>query len=386
MLTYQMLAHCTRAECDAARTQRLAQQLNEFTEWEGISARAEAHGLGPLLYVHSRAAGTPLPPTVKRELQGLYLRHRQANRVRMRVLGEILAAYNAAGIQALVLKGAALSHLVYPEPGLRPMGDLDLLVRKAEARRAQSLLAGLGFSALLPSGGPLLDKSMAQAILLTEGLPVGVEIHHNLCEGFDPLSMTMDDLTTAPVPFSLGSTIAYTLGYEDMLWHLCHHMIIHSIGNPIRLIWVADIVSFAERFLEEIDWERIRRHYPMILSTLSLLHFVTPLSETLLDKAPVKIGRQPRGIAVDFEARPQIRLAQWRRKGYWRVFHRAVFPSELWLRMYYALDTTRWLFWYRWVRHPLEMLRLFGPRLLKRIRQRISEWLLTPLSETKIDA
>jgi len=373
MRTYQVLAHCARAECDAAHTHQLAQQLSEFTEWEGISAQAEAHGLGPLLYVHLKAAGTLLPPTVKRELQGLYLRHRQANRVRTRVLGEILAAYNAAGIQALVLKGAALSHLIYPEPGLRPMGDLDLLVRKAEAWRGQSLLTDLGFSAPLPGGETLPDKSMAQAILLTEGLPVGVEIHHNLCEGFDPLSMTMDDLTAAPLPFSLGSMTAHALGYEDMLWHLCHHMIIHSIGNPIRLIWVADIVSFAERFLGDIDWERIRRHYPMILNTLSLLHFVTPLSEALLGKAPVETGRQPQGIAVDFEARPQIRLAHWRRKGYWRVLRHASFPSELWLRMYYVLDTTRWLFWYRWVRHPLEMLRLFGPRLLKRIRRRISE-------------
>jgi hypothetical protein len=384
MLTYEVLARCARAKLDEANTHQLAQQLSQFTEWEGISARAEAQGLGPLLYVHLRAAKAALPPTVKRELQGLYLRHRQANRVRTRVLAEVLGACSAAGIQALVLKGAALSHLVYPEPGLRPMSDVDLLVRESDAPAAQSLLASLGFSApLLEDGEALPPKSQAKAVLVAEGLPVGVEIHHNLCEGFDRLSMTKDDLTAAPLPFSLGSTTAYTLGYEDMLWHLCHHMIIHGIAKPMRLIWVADIVGFADRFLEQIDWEHIRHHYPMVLNTLSLLQSVMPLREALLDRASIKTGRQAQSVAADFEPRPQVLPTRWRRKGYWPVLHHTLFPSELWLRMYYVLDATRWLFWYRWVRHPLEMLCLFGPRLRKRIWRRISERLVTSLSEKR---
>jgi hypothetical protein len=371
-LAYQVLAHCARAEVDPALTHQLARLLSEFSGWEEISAQAEMHGLGPLLYVHSKATGTPLSPTVNRELQGLYLRHRQANRLRTGVLREVLAAFSAAGIQALVLKGAALSHLVYPEPGLRPMSDVDLLVRKAEARHALSLLVGLGFSASPPGNGPLPEKSLAKAVLVTEGLPVSLDIHHDLCEGFDPLSLTMDELVDTPLPFSLGGTTAYTLGHAEMLWHLCRHLIIHGIGNPLRFIWLADVVGFAERFQNDIDWNSVRRHYPMVLNTVSLLHSVTPLSEALLTRAAINPSRPPRGIPFDFEARPEIRVAHWRRAGYTRALRQAFFPSELWLRMYYVLDSPRWLFWYRWVRHPLEMVRLFGPRLLRRVRRRIS--------------
>ena len=288
-LKYQLLACCARAECDPVHYYQLAQKGSKFTEWEGVSAQAEAHGLGPLLYVHLRAAGVPLPPTVKRELQGLYLRHRQANRVRTRALREILTTYNAAGIQALVLKGAALSHLIYPEPGLRPMRDLDLLVHKSEARRAQISLAGLGFNAPLPHNDNLPDKHLTAATLRTEGLLVSVEIHHNLFSETCPASMEIDNLTVAPLPFSLepdGFT-AYTLGYEDMLWHLCQHMVLAAgVFGPNRLIWVADIVSFAEHFVAEIDWERIKEQYSLVLNTLSLLHFITPLSDTLLNQAP----------------------------------------------------------------------------------------------------
>ena len=40
-----------------------------------------------------------------------------------------------AGVPFLVLKGAALAHLVYGDPRLRPMRDVDLLIRKADGRR-----------------------------------------------------------------------------------------------------------------------------------------------------------------------------------------------------------------------------------------------------------
>jgi hypothetical protein len=101
-------------------------------EWAGGAAQAEAHGLAPLLYLHLKGTEVQLPLATKRELQGLYLRHRHANQVRTRVLHEVLAAYQSAGIPALVLKGAALFYLVYPEPGLRPMSDMDILVPESE--------------------------------------------------------------------------------------------------------------------------------------------------------------------------------------------------------------------------------------------------------------
>jgi hypothetical protein len=367
---YRILALSARAECAAGHYQRLAQEAAKLREWEEVSAQAEVHGVAPLLYVHLKAAGAQIPPTVKRALQGLYLRHRRANQVRTCVLRDILTAYNAAGIPALVLKGAALSHLVYPESGLRPMSDLDILVPKSEARRAQSLLAGLGFDTHLPPNGALPDKHMAHAVLHIEGLSVIVEVHHNLFSKAAPVSMEMDNLTAAPLPFSLkpdGFT-AHTLGYEDMLWHICLQLcLVNALFASPRLIWIADIVSFAERFAAEIDWERVKARYPLVLNTLSLLHFMTPLPETLLAQAPLKIGHAPQGIGEDFRGWPNSSLAAQREKGYRRILRDTFFPSEWWLRLRYGLGSTGSLFWCRWVRHPLHILGWVKHLLLGRL-------------------
>jgi hypothetical protein len=396
----RLLARCARAECQPAHYHQIAQAAAQLREWEEVAAQAEAHGLAPLVYLHLKGAGVQIPSGVKRELQGLYLRHRHANQVRTRVLHGVLTAYQAAGIPALVLKGAALSHMVYPQPGLRPMSDMDILVPESEAGRAQRTLAELGFDAPLPSGLVFSHRHLSTARLRTEGLSIEVEIHHQLfSDYFDnaiayvhsmllpvlaPIAARqtfgrrgvlpgrvletggawgnsapagIEGLTVPPLPFDLAGQTAYTLGYEDMLWHLCRHLTSHvNAWESGRLIWVADIVSFAERFVAEIDWERIRRRYPAILHMLSLLHFMTPVSDELLREASIRIGHTPKGIGVDYQGWPRTRRADWRERGYRRVLCDTLCPSEWWLRLRYTLGSARPLFWYRWVRHPLYIL------------------------------
>jgi hypothetical protein len=393
---YRFLALCARAECSADHYEQLAREASQLRAWEPLSAQAEAQGMAPLLYTHLKAAGIQPPRAVKRELQGLYLRHRQANRVRMRVLRDILAAYEAAGVQALVLKGAALVHLVYPEPGLRPMSDLDILVPGYQLRRAQRLLAELGFDAPSPAGPTPPHRHLAAATLQSEGVTVQVEIHHKLLSDYvdhalsyarslltrrasralpsepgrdnDHTWTALDGLTTLPQPFALADRTAYTLGYEDTLGHVCRHLISHvNAWESGRLIWVADVVSLAERFASQIDWARVRRCHPVVLDTLSLLHFMTPLSDELLGRADVKIGRAPQGIGVVFRGWPQARSVNWRARGYRRVLCDTFCPSEWWLRLRYARGSARPLYWQRWGRHPLYILghvaRVFLERL-----------------------
>lgn len=375
---YRFLALFARADCDAAYLQRLVQEtvrfeseLPQLDRWDWVVDQAEALGVAPLLYIHLKKVGVSLPLDSQRKLQGLYLRHRHANQVKTRVLREILTAFDTAGIKILVLKGGSLSHIIYPEPGLRPMGDLDIFVPKSEVWRAQGLLVDHGFhishlpSASISVDGDLRHSHLPQATFPTDGVSIDVEIHHNLFEPYESHSAEIDGLIAPSLPFSLEpeGVIARTLGYEDMLWHLCLHLckIRHrtSFLGDLRLIWVADIISFAEHFVEKIDWEKIKCQYPSILSTLSLLHFMTPLSEALLTKAAISIGPKPKGIGENFRGWPTLALGDERVKkiGYGRFLYDTFLPSEWWLRLYYGLGTAQKAFWYRWVRHPLHILK-----------------------------
>ncbi len=362
-----LLTLCARTEYEAIAPEPLRQAAHNFTDWEQLSAEAERQGLGPLLYTHLQAAGAQPPPPVKRTLQGLYLRHRHANRVRAQAMVEILTAYRDVGIEPLLLKGAALAHMLYPQPGLRPMSDLDLLVKTNHARQAQQTLVELGYRAPLPSAGQLPGKHLLAATRQLEGLTVSVEIHHNLFNIGTPASLTLDELTASPFPFALNGLTAYTLPHEEMLWHLCQHLIL--IGQPFRLIWLADIVGLAERFTTDIDWDRLKHQYPLVLSTLSLFHFITPLSDRLRRSASLKIGRVPQGIGHEFEGWPRTSLKAQQRagKGIGQIMRDTFWPTEWWLRLYYGQGSTRPLFPVRWGHHPLRILTWAAQLVAKRI-------------------
>jgi hypothetical protein len=167
---FPLPAVCARACAHPAQTALLCKRIQALQQWDALPAQAEAHGLVPLLYGHLQAAGIAIPPAIKQELLGYYMQHAHATSVRTQVLTDILTCFQAEGIDALVLKGAALAHLVYPQPVLRPMRDIDILVRAEEVYRAYELLPQIGFTP--PQGahhglGPTITISRQSSALRT---------------------------------------------------------------------------------------------------------------------------------------------------------------------------------------------------------------------------
>ena len=168
-----------------------------------------------------------------------------------------------AGVPFLVLKGAALAHLVYGDPRLRPMRDVDLLIRKADAARALDVLMRCGFrpgGAIVPSRHHHL-QGMAKTL---EGATVTIELHHELMVRtpfVEPRGY--DDLIRWSQPFEWGGVTCRTLGREDMLWHVYAHAFVINTLRPgaIRLLSIADLVQATEAWIDEIDWPRLRRQY-----------------------------------------------------------------------------------------------------------------------------
>lgn len=325
----------------------LRQAVARFADWAALPALAEEHGLGPLLYSHLRPVDAPLPEPVELELKGLCLRHQRAAQIYDQVLGEILQALAAAGIEALVLKGSALAHLIYPQPGLRPRRDLDLLVKPEAAQRAYALLGSLGF-ALAPT--PYHDVSryhqhLAPATRTVQQLPIVVDLHTDLFFRFKPYGLpagTYAQLSGTAQPFTVNGGPAYTLGPEAMLWHLYHHgFSMHLRGAAHgRLLGAADIVSLVEHWLDRIDWDRFRRCYPQAFHALPMFHYLTPWSDAVIDRLQLPVARTPGGVGEVYAGYPTQLVGEHLRRGLRRSLRETFWPAEWWVRMTYGLPAT----------------------------------------------
>ena len=111
---------------------------------------AARHGLSPLVYPRVRGAVEAAPSAFVRELRERYLSSAAANMRLLHELGVILRTLRAADVPVIPLKGACLAEAVYGDIALRPMADLDLLVKPADLPRALEALRQLGYESDQP--------------------------------------------------------------------------------------------------------------------------------------------------------------------------------------------------------------------------------------------
>jgi hypothetical protein len=360
---YQLLGRCAKVEVSPAELANLRQAVALAPNLTRLVEEAEAQRMAPLFYFHTRAAGAELPEDIRLTLQGLTLRHTAAAEVRTVVLKELLALAQGAGIQVILLKGAATAYLAYPSPALRPMRDLDILVRPADLTGLYAILERMGFvTPVSHSSLVISDKHLPHAELKRGGLTVTLEVHTRLFDSlWRPKQPTADKLFQHARPFEIDGQPALSLSLEDLLWHTYQHLVIEDI----RLNGIADLVSLSQRYVDEIDWGLIRRRYPALLEALSVIHFLTPLPPVVIERAGIHISKAPADIGKDWSGWP--RLAYGRGRGKRLTFLKETFrPSEWFLRLYYGVGSTRPIWPTAVFRHPLHVASLAWLRLVKR--------------------
>ena len=353
----KILGLCARAEGHPILYQHLEEEVRTFSNWSNLIHLADRHGLGPLLYSHLKLVEVTIPMQDMRTLRGLYLRHRASNEILGKSLCKLLEAFQEQGIASLVLKGAALSHTVYPQPALRPMRDLDILVREKDATHAQSVLLDLGFSMDygVETGFPSGHHHLPSANRLVDGLSISVEVHHDLFVPTDYCrSVQFEEIVSNEIAFQMDDFTAHTLGHEDMLWHIYRHAIgPHLLATPLRLISIADFVSLVEKYIDEIDWERLQSCHPQLVNVLPMLHWITPWSDEVLKKLNLNPLNPTDFVWKDYQGWPRTRLHG---RDLWSFLRDTFFPSEWWVRFCYGVGGKWPWIWYHYIRHPLHVI------------------------------
>lgn len=342
-----------RAACvdddEAAREaiRQACRNLATESNWDRAIDQAEQHGLAPYLHRQITRCGADIPTDPRRKLQSLALRHRDSNRIRDQALTAMLKALDAHGIDVLVLKGAALAHLIYDPPGLRPMSDVDLLVAPDRLQDAAGVLLELGYSET-GRPPPAADHHHLPPLSKTAGgLSICVEIHHDALAPDNIGSIRLDRLTEPARGFRIDGTAGWALGHIDMLRHLWRHAL--QPRQTTKLGSALDIMLYASRFTDDIDWRRVERDFPEIPTGLSLLAFLVPLPRSLSGRIPEPVLPAPRGVGVGMPPLSRIRHQRNR-------LSKILNPSDWWLRAFYNVPPGRPLAATRLVRHPARVL------------------------------
>lgn len=186
-----------------------------------------ATGMAGLAWRRLRACSELESSPVIEILRQAFRAHVLESAVHAHQLGEVMALMRTAKIAVLVGKGWAVARL-YPEPGLRPYGDLDLYVTPQ-------------------------THAAAHATLRRPVVPPGpVDLHR----GFSDLDdLGEETLFSRSRTVALGSGQVPLFGPEDHLRLLCLHGLRHGLSRPL---WLCDVAVALESRPPDFDWDRLR--------------------------------------------------------------------------------------------------------------------------------
>lgn len=232
----------------------LAEQTRGWgaAEWAEARHAALVHGVAPLLA--ARLEATPAWLALDPGLRAYCLEQRRLNGLRAAALGADLAAIlhatARAGIAVLPLKGAVLIEQFYAEPALRPMADIDLLVRPAQGEALHQVLRELGYGLAEETPRHRAYHRGEPSIASWDGEhpdnPRGVEVHMAVGERLRAISYTITASLWAGARAGLCAGAPCLLpATGDLLHHLLIHAAHSMINRRLRLVQLYDLALVA---------------------------------------------------------------------------------------------------------------------------------------------
>ena len=221
-------------------------------DWHRLLMLAEAHGvLGQLTACLNDDTDAITPPETR---QLLLERVLAQNFLTLRLTAELfrlLELFDKQGISTLVIKGPALAAQAYADPSVRNYGDLDLLVRQHEIRRATDLMIASGYEAAVSLNAIDAGKIPGQYLFSKSDSKLLVELHNDLTFRYFPRPLPIEGFFARQVRVPIDGHGVPALCAEDELVLICIHGAKHFWE---RLSWIADVAGMVEQ-QTKFDWE-----------------------------------------------------------------------------------------------------------------------------------
>src|SRR5262249_53134843 len=233
--------------------------LQANRDWRRIAEISRQHRVAPLVYRGCFARAVALPADAE-PLRDAYVANSARNALLFRSLADVLKDLAAAGIPVLVLKGAFVADLIYPERALRPMNDVDLMVREEDLEGARGTLQSLGYDASVgEEGQKKLRKNHHHWVFHPRncgGSGIPVELHWNLHPPSWPFHVELKGLWRRASAIRVAGVEALGLGPEDLLLYACTHASRHRFNGG--LISLCDIAATVAHYGDRIAWSQFQ--------------------------------------------------------------------------------------------------------------------------------
>ena len=243
---------------------KIESSIDTNIDWQKLMVYAKKHKIIPLFCHGFSNAGVKVPPEVDETLFSNTAFNMSVSNNQLFELERMKKAFLEEKIDFIVLKGAILKEY-YPSPEMRPMGDIDMLIKIDQYDKISAIMKELGFKELPPSNYEF-KWSKGQVL---------VELHKRLTAPTNrDFCRYYGDGWKLAIP--VEDTTEYTYSREDYFVYLFMHFTRHYRDAGIGLLHLIDIYLYLEKH-NDMDEEYLLRE----LNELRLAEFFENVKRTV---------------------------------------------------------------------------------------------------------
>lgn len=275
---------CAREPLDENRVAHLftTHQVGPLCHWAWRNGMSD-HGVPP----------DHVPGNALASARHAYLHHSVRNEHIAATIDGLEAVFSERDVNALYLKGPWLAFRAYPEPGTRPIGDIDLCVHPRDYAAAVAALGDAGYEPAdeipdTPDAAYDRAQFSRQLRFTARGRPP-VELHFRMINMGPPVDDERWVWDTSR-EVAVGPAMIRVPGPEAMMLHL----LLHANQHGFAILRLLHDIRWAVARCPDLDWELLDIHVLRLRSRAAAYHALL-------------LARDLAGAAV-----PQAALDAWR--------------------------------------------------------------------------
>ena len=293
-----LIRYCARTSSQEDRPREIEELLHRDLDWDYIVQEAKHQAVAPLLYhclSRIENGGDYIPGDILTRLRNLYYGNLANNILLYQRLGRVLDFLREENIKVIVLKGAALAEEVYGNLALRPMYDVDLLVRKEDLPQVDKKLRLLGYSTQENYLDRLktCDNSYLNTIMMRNSMSPPLHLHWHLVNSTIPnftysSKIEMEKIWQEAIPVRVAGVESLVLSPHHLLIHLSEHALkpSHSLG---KLIFLCDIHEAIRAYRDRLNWRLLKEEAFRFNLNRQVYHCLNLASQVLEAEVPEDI-------------------------------------------------------------------------------------------------
>ena len=248
----------------SAITGTVCEIKNDF-DWKLAKEYGRKHKILPLLFIGADNSNVEIPIKVKNDFLMSYMAYLNHSEKQLYELEIIKKRFNERNLKYVILKGSILKHY-YPQPELRPMGDIDILIDQEQYNDIRSVMSELDY----------VEGKESDHELVWQKNDVMIELHKKLIPSYNKDYYVYFEDCWKMVKAIVPNSNIYVFSAEDNFIYIFSHFTKHYRDAGIGILHLVDLYVYKSKHMD-MDIEYIES----ALEKLKMLKFYKNIMATI---------------------------------------------------------------------------------------------------------